>query len=93
LELERHGYVRTPEGFEVDFLAHRAGEAPILVQSCLGSEGDETWERELRALEAAVTVHPEARSFLVTLDAVPPHRPLPHGLTWASAARWLLDEP
>ncbi len=96
LELERRGYVvsyvRTPEGYEVDFLAHRAGDDPLLVQVCLESEGDETWERELRALQNAVTVDPEARPFLVTLDAVPPRRPLPDGLTWAPAARWLLEE-
>jgi len=96
LELERRGYevayVRTREGFEVDFLAQRAGEAPLLVQACLESEGDQTWERELRALEAAATIHPDARPFLVTLDAAPPRRPLPGGLTWAPAARWLLEE-
>ena len=49
LELERRGfevsYVRKPQGFEVDFLAHRAGEKPLLLQVCLESEGDETWER------------------------------------------------
>ena len=96
LELERRGfevaYVRTAEGFEVDFLAHRAGEAPLLVQACLESEGDETWTRELRALEAAAGSHPRARPFLVTLDAVPPSRPMPAGLTWAPAATWLLEE-
>ena len=96
LELERRGYevtyVRTPEGFEVDFLAHRAGEAPLLIQSCLESEGDATWTRELRALESAAKAHPTARPFLVTLDAAPPRRPLPPGLTWAPAARWLLEE-
>jgi predicted AAA+ superfamily ATPase len=96
LELERRGfevaYVRTPEGFEVDFLAHRAGEAPLLIQACLESEGDETWRRELRALEAAARAHPDARPLLITLDAVPPSRPLPDGLTWAPAARWLLEE-
>ena len=96
LELERRGwevsYVRTADGFEVDFLGHRAGDAPLLVQVCLEREGDETWERELRALQAAAAAHPEARPFLVTLDAVPPRRPLPRGLTWAPAARWLLVE-
>jgi predicted AAA+ superfamily ATPase len=96
LELERRGwdiaYVRTPEGFEVDFLAHRAGDKPLLIQVCLESEGDETWERELRALGAAAVAHPDARPFLVTLDAVPPRRPLPRRLTWAPAARWLLEE-
>jgi len=95
LELERRGfevaYVRTPEGYEVDFLAHRAGDAPLLIQACLESEGDETWERELRAL-AAAAAHLDARPFLVTLDAVPPTRPMPGGLTWAPAAQWLLEE-
>lgn len=96
LELERRGYeaayVRTADGFEVDFLAHRAGEAPLLLQACLESEGDATWERELRALEGAAAAHPDARPFLVTLDAVPPSRSLPSGLTWAPAAGWLLEE-
>jgi uncharacterized protein len=96
LELERRGfevaYVRTADGFEVDFLASRAGEPPLLVQSCLESEGDETWERELRALRAAAGAHPDARPFLVTLDAVAPRRKLPDGVTWAPAARWLLEE-
>ncbi len=96
LELERRGfevaYVRTSEGYEVDFLAHRAGDAPLLIQACLESEGDETWERELRALDAAAAAHPDARPFLVTLDAAPPSRPMPEGLTWAPAARWLLEE-
>lgn len=96
LELERRGwgvsYVRTAEGFEVDFLAYRAGDTPLLVQVCLESEGDETWERELRALHAAAAAHPDARPFLVTLDAVPPTRRLPRGLSWAPAARWLLEE-
>ena len=97
LELERRGfevsYVRTKEGFEVDFLAHRSGEAPLLVQVCLESEGDETWARELRALQAGAAAHPDARAWLVTLDATPPTRPLPEGITWAPAARWLLEEP
>ncbi len=96
LELQRRGfdvtYVRTPEGFEVDFLAHRPGEPPLLVQVSLETEGDATWERELRALTAAAPLYPEARPFLVTLDAAPPARPLPPRITWAPAARWLLEE-
>ncbi len=96
LELERRGfevsYVRTQEGFEVDFLAHRAGEAPLLVQVCLESEGADTWDRELRALRAGAAAHPDARAWLVTLDATVPTRPLPTGVTWAPAARWLLEE-
>lgn len=96
LELERRGfevdYVRTADGFEVDCPAQRAGDAPLLIQACLESEGDQTWERELRELVAAAAVHPHARPFLVTRDAVPPTRPMPEGCTWASAAQWLLEE-
>lgn len=96
LELERRGfevsYVRTVEGFEVDFLAHRVGDAPVLVQVCLESKGAETWTRELRALQGALAVHADARAFLVTLDATVPTRPMPRGLTWAPVARWLLGE-
>jgi predicted AAA+ superfamily ATPase len=96
LELERRGYeaayVRTRDGFEVDFMAHRAGEGPLLVQVCLESEGDDTWTRELGALEAAAREHRRARAWLVTMDATPPTRPLPKGISWAPAARWLLEE-
>ena len=64
LELERRGfdvaYVRTPEGFEVDCIAHRAGQRPLLVQVSLETEGDDTWDRELRALVAAAPAHPDA---------------------------------
>jgi predicted AAA+ superfamily ATPase len=95
LELERRGhevsYVRTSDGWEVDFLAHRAGEDALLVQVCLDAEGDETWNRELRALEAAAKSLTGGRGVLVTLDSVPPSRELPRGVTWAPAARWLLE--
>jgi len=84
--------VRTREGFEVDFLAQRADEPPLLVQACLESEADVTWTRELRALEAAAAEHGGARAWLVTMDATPPTRPLPRGIRWAPAARWLLEE-
>ena len=96
LELERRGwevsYVKTSQDWAVDFLAERAGERPLLIQACLESEGDETWERELRALQAAAKAHRRARAFLVSLDAVPPARPLPRGIAWAPASRWLLAE-
>lgn len=62
------------------------------MQVCLESEGDETWERELRALESAAAAYPDAQAFLLTLDAVPPTRPLARGVTWAPAAQWLIEE-
>ena len=95
LELERRGwevsYMRTTEGWEVDFFAHRAGETPLLVQVCLDTADDATWEREVRALRSAGRAYRDARLFLVTLDASPPPRPLPDRIVWAPAARWLLE--
>ena len=95
LELERRGwevsYVRTMEGWEADFFAHRAGERPLLVQVCLETAEDATWEREVRALRSAGEAYPDARLLLVTLDSSPPRRPLPERITWVPAARWLLD--
>ena len=95
LELERRGwelsYLRTVEGWEVDFFAQRPGEAPLLVQVCLETGDDATWEREVRALRSAGETHGDARLFLVTLDSSPPRRPLPDRVTWAPAARWLLE--
>ena len=96
LELERRGravsYVRTAEGWEVDFCAQQAGEAPWLVQVCLDTADDATWEREVRALRSAGRTFSDARLLLVTLDASPPTRPLPDRVVWAPAARWLLDD-
>ena len=95
LELERRGwelsYVRTAEGWEVDFFAHRPGETPLLVQVCLETGDDATWEREVRALRSAGETYGDARLFLVTLDSSPPRRRLPDRVTWAPAARWLLE--
>ncbi len=84
--------LRTNEDWEVDFMAQRSGDPPMLVQVCLESTGDETMARELRALETAARAHRRARAFLVTLDASPPVKSLPRGLHWTPAARWLLEE-
>ena len=96
LELERRGwevsYVRTAEGWEVDFFAHRPGEAPLLVQVCLDTADDATWEREVRALRSAGRAYRDARLSLVTLDPSPPLRRLPDRVVWTPATRWLLED-
>ncbi len=95
LELERRGYtvgwIRTGKDLEVDFHAERHGESPLMIQVCLDTTADETWSREVRALEAAVESHPKARAMLVTLDSAPPARPLPGRIEWRPASQWFLD--
>ena len=94
LELERREYsvawLRVGDDRVVDFFAIRPGEPPLLVQVCLDTSDDATWEREVRALEAAATSHPHAFALLITQDQSPPTRLLPERLQWYSAAQWLL---
>lgn len=94
LELERREYsvawLRVGDDREVDFFAIRPGEPPLLVQVCLDTSDEATWEREVRALIAAATSHPHAVAVLITQDQSPPTRQLPERLQWYSAAQWLL---
>ncbi len=94
LELERRGYeaayVRTREGWEVDFLAVAPGGQPLLIQVCLEFQDQKTWTREVRALKAAAAEHPRARPLLLSLDAMPPREALPAPLEWQAATSWLL---
>ncbi len=95
LELERRGadlgYVRTEEGFEVDFLARYADGSTELLQVCADLEAPAARERELRALEAARREHRGASALVVSLTPDPP-RELPRGVRFAAASRWLLGE-
>ena len=68
------------------------GKAPLLIQVCLETSDDDTWTREVRSLKAAKVAHRTAHALLVTGDATPPSTPLPSGLTWMSAAQWLLED-
>jgi len=96
LELERRGYemgyVRTPQGFEVDFLAKSPGEPPLLVQVCADVQDPQTYDREVRALSAVASAQRSARALLITLESTPPTPALPPPLKWRCAADWLLGE-
>jgi predicted AAA+ superfamily ATPase len=95
VELERRGlqvaYVRTREGFEVDFLAMSPPRHPVLIQVCLDLSDPTTRDREIHALEAASKEMPDAMPLLLTLDSTPPQPPLPEPLQWKPSAAWLLD--
>ncbi len=95
VELERRRfdvtYVRTAEGYEVDFLARRPGEIPRIIQVCAALDNPETRRREIRALLSAATEHPKAKLHLVTL--FPDNaRDLPEQICVHSAALWLLGD-
>lgn len=95
VELERRGrqvaYVRTSEGFGVDFLATTPLQYPELIQVCLDVSDPVRREREIRALEAASKELTDAKPLLLTLDSTPPQPALPEPLQWKPAAAWLLD--
>ena len=95
LELERRGcevtYVRTPEGYEVDFLARGATGETELIQVCADLSDPDTAKRECRALAAAGKLFPRARRRLLTLtqDGLPADPP--SGVETQSACEWLLQ--
>ena len=97
VELERRRcavtYVRTPEGYEVDFLARRAGGGEELIQVCADLSDPATAGRELRALAGAGARFPQARKRLLTLsgDGIPGD--LPAGVEAQPAYEWLLAPP
>lgn len=72
IELERRRcettYVRTPDGYEVDFLARHEDGAVELIQVCADASTDATGDREFRALTAAGRMFPSANKRLLTLN-------------------------
>jgi len=97
LELERRraevSYVKTPEGFEVDFLARYPSGDMDLIQVCAEASAPDTAERELRALIEAGGRFPQARKRLLTLtrDGLP--RESPTDVLAQPAYVWLLTPP
>jgi uncharacterized protein len=96
LELERRGYeigyFRSREGFEVDFVAVAPEGGTLLLQVCAEIEEPGTFEREVRALRAALAHHPAAVPLLLTYDSIPPREPLPEPIRWQPASAWLLAD-
>ena len=97
LELERRGceitYVRTREGFEVDFLARRPDGGTDLIQVCTDLSDPATAAREIRALQAAGSGMPEAGKLVLTLTAGGFPQELPLGVSVQTAWEWSLGRP
>jgi predicted AAA+ superfamily ATPase len=97
IELERRGYecgyVRTPEGFGVDFLATPITGKPSLIQVCADTADPATRAREFRAIEAARAAHRRLPALLLTLnasDAAAAQAEAPKGVEARPAWEWLL---
>jgi len=97
LELERRqaeiAYVRTTQGYEVDFLARHLSGEEELIQVCAEASTTETAERELRALLKAGRQFPRARKRLLTMTRDSMLREAPAGVTIEPAYVWLLTFP
>lgn len=93
-ELQRRGalvnYVITPAGFEVDFLAHNAAGQATLIQVCADLSDPATLARELRALQDAASLWPDAHLQLITLAQVSAAN-IPAPVRVIQAADWLLS--
>ena len=85
------GYVRTQEGFEVDFLARWPGGYVELIQVCAEAQDAATLEREVRALQSAAEEHPGAALSLVTLASESIRR-VPETIRVYDAGLWLLRQ-
>ncbi|GIV17088.1 MAG: ATPase [Armatimonadota bacterium] len=82
-------YVRTPKGYEVDFLARYWDGGEDLIQVCADLTDRQTAEREVRALVEAAQWYPHAQRRLITLYP-PPHN-MPEGVTVQTALEWFLQ--
>jgi hypothetical protein len=96
-ELERRkaevGYVKTRDGFEVDFhVRHRDG-GEELIQVCADLSGAGAMQREIRALAAAGPDHPRATQGLLVLDRDSALRAVAPGVAVQTVYEWLLSEP
>jgi hypothetical protein len=93
IELERQRadvrYVRTGEGFHVDFLARWPDRRPALIQVAADLSEAAAREREVRALLAAAEEHPRATPMLVTLTPELAGD-VPEEIELHDAATWLL---
>ncbi len=96
-ELERRGaevgYVKTGEGFEVDFLARHPAAGQELIQVCANLSDPKTLARELRALDTAATEYPHANRRLLVLDRDALARVGATKIDVRPAYEWLLAAP
>ena len=94
LELERRGadirYVRTSEGYEVDFFVSDVAGSKELVQVCADLDDPVVRDREIRALHKAAAEYPGAKLCVITLESVP-RITFPKDIVVVTASHWFLS--
>ncbi|MBF0198142.1 MAG: ATP-binding protein [Planctomycetes bacterium] len=83
-------YVKTKNGFEVDFLARYIEGEEELIQVCYSIEDPDTFERETRSLLEASSEHPNASLILLTGDSSMCLHKIAKGIEVISAWEWML---
>jgi len=94
IELQRRlsdvSYVKSPGGFEVDFLARHQDGSEELIQVCASVDVAATLAREIRALEDAAAHHARARKIILTLESRLPFPAVPPSISILPAWQWML---
>ena len=92
-ELKRRGaetgYVRTQNGYEVDFFARHVDGRQELIQVCADMDDPQTRDRESRALFDAQKQHPDAALVVIAFNK-PAAVELPDPITLLPAVEWFL---
>lgn len=83
-------YVRTPSGYEVDFLARNRDNRQWLIQVCASLDDTETLDREVRAMREAMAEHPRAIPLLLVLESRLPQPSVPAPIQIMPAWQWML---
>ena len=83
-------YVRTKDGYEVDFLSRNLDGSQWLIQVCASVDQPETLARELRALEAAAAEFPADRQLILTAESRLPFPHSPDSVEIMPAWKWIL---
>lgn len=95
-ELERRradvAYVKTVDGYEVDFHVRYLVGGHELIQVCADPHAPDTLARELRALAAAAVEHPNATLRLLVLDSDQSSRVASPGVIVQPVYEWLLAD-
>jgi predicted AAA+ superfamily ATPase len=95
IELQRRqadiSYVKTPDGYEVDFLARHPDNSEELIQVCTSIDDLGTLAREVRALQDAANEYPRAKQLILTLESRLPFPAVPPPIQVLPAWQWMLQ--